>query len=111
MAACRVISALRAAAPAVVMGLRAWGSSDRVWSPGAKWLTRPAWAVSVLLVCKASTIEMPAEDPRLRTRVNTAEPSARKIGFRLAKARVVRGTNTVEVPRPWITADTIRGVE
>ncbi len=61
-----------------------------------------AWLICVLRTSMTDTIEMPIDEPMLRTRENSAVASVRKRASSVAKAMVDSGTKTNPSPRPWM---------
>ena len=57
----------------------------------------------MLRVSTTVTIEMPIDEPMLRTRLNRLAASVRKRASSVAKATVDSGTKTRPRPSPWMT--------
>ena len=91
------------ARPASVLALR-FAASSGICSAllnGVTCSTSRACISVVLLVRLAITIEMPIDEPMLRTSVKIEVPLLRRWLGRVKKAAVVIGTNNRPRPMPW----------
>jgi hypothetical protein len=66
-------------------------------------------AATMLWESSVATIEIPTDEPMLRTRLKSDAASARNRGSSVAKASVESGTKTSPSPSPCTTPETTSG--